>query len=75
MLDFQEYGVTKTWAIITEISKEVENNSTGRLDAYSRENVSRGLRAGDAGTRSADGGAPDGRAEGSYSGGGSPGRS
>ena len=75
MLDFQACGVNKKWVIITEISKEVDNNNIGRLDAYSRENVSRGLRAGDAGTRSADGGAPDGRAEGSYSGGGSPGRS
>jgi len=27
MFDLQEYGVTKKWAIITEISKEVENNT------------------------------------------------
>ena len=27
MLDLQEYGVTKKWVIITEISKEVENNN------------------------------------------------
>ena len=27
MLDFQEYGVTKKWVIISEISKEVENNN------------------------------------------------
>ena len=26
-VDLQEYGVTKKWVIITDISKEVENNS------------------------------------------------
>jgi len=30
MLDLQEYGVTKKGVIITEISKEVENNSITR---------------------------------------------
>jgi hypothetical protein len=49
MLDLQEYGVAKKWVIITEISKEVENNNIGRLNAYSRQYVSRGLRLGDAG--------------------------
>jgi hypothetical protein len=44
MLDLQEYGVTKKWVIITEISKEVENNAqrtTLRVNEYSREYVSR----------------------------------
>ncbi len=26
MLDFQEHGVTKKWVLLSEISKEVENN-------------------------------------------------
>jgi hypothetical protein len=54
--------------IITQISKEVENNNIGRLNVYSRDYVSGGLREGDARTRTADG------ATGSYSGGGSSGR-
>ena len=33
MLDLQEYGVTKKGVIITEISKEVENNNIARLHA------------------------------------------
>jgi len=57
MLDWREYGVTKKWVIKTEISKKVENKKIGRLNAYAREYVSRGLRAGGAGTRAADGGA------------------
>ncbi len=32
MLDLQEYGVTKEWVIITEISKEVENNTMARVN-------------------------------------------
>ena len=34
MLDLQEYDVTKKWVIISEISKEVENNNVVRLNAY-----------------------------------------
>jgi hypothetical protein len=34
MLDLQECGVTKKWVIITEISKEVENNTIARVNAY-----------------------------------------
>jgi hypothetical protein len=35
-LDLEEYGVIKKWMIVTEISKEVENNIIGRLvNAYS----------------------------------------
>jgi hypothetical protein len=56
--------------MITEIAKEVENNNIGRLNAYSRQYVPRGRGVGKAGTRAADGGA-----RGSYSGGGSTGRS
>ena len=48
MLDLQAYGVTKKWMIITEISMEVENNNIAILNAYSRQYVSRGVRAGDA---------------------------
>ena len=53
ILDLQVYGVTKKWVIImqvTEISKEVENNNiiVVILNAYSRQYVSRGVRAGDA---------------------------
>ena len=61
MLDLQEYGVTKKWVIITEISKEVENNSglasITRLNAYARQYVSRSVRGGEPGTRPANGGA------------------
>ena len=52
------------WVIITEISKEVENNNIARRNAYLRQYVSRGVRVGETGTRA-----------GSYSGGGSSGRS
>ena len=41
MLDLQEYGVTKKWVIITEISKEVENNPIARVNAYARQYVPR----------------------------------
>jgi hypothetical protein len=41
MLDFQEYGVTKKWVIITEISKEVENNNITRVNVYASQYVSR----------------------------------
>ena len=34
MLDLQEYGVTKQWVIISEISNEVENNNIVRLNLY-----------------------------------------
>jgi hypothetical protein len=39
MLDLQEYGVTKKWVIITEISKEVESNTISRVKEYEREYV------------------------------------
>ncbi len=41
MLDLQEYGVTKKWVIITEISKEVENNNIARVNVYVRQYVPR----------------------------------
>ena len=41
MLDLQEYGVTKKWVIISESSKEVENNNIARLNAYSKQYVPR----------------------------------
>ena len=41
ILDLQEYGVTKKWVIITEISKEVENNTIERVNVYARKYVSR----------------------------------
>ena len=36
MLDLEDYSVTKKWVIITEISKEVENNAIARLNAYAK---------------------------------------
>jgi hypothetical protein len=54
MLDLQDYGVTKKWVIITEISKEVENNAMVRLNAYAKQYVPR--RTGTAGGSSAGGG-------------------
>ncbi len=59
LLDLQEYGVTKKWVIITEISKEVENNTIARVNVYTKQYVPR--RNGDTG--------------GSYGGGGGVGRS
>ena len=41
MLDLQEYGVTKKWVIISEISKEVENNNITRLNTYVKKYGSR----------------------------------
>ena len=41
LLDLEDYGVTKKWVIITEISKEVENNNIGRVNAYPRQYVPR----------------------------------
>jgi hypothetical protein len=41
MLDLQEYGVNKKWVIITEISKEVENNTIARLKTYAKQYVPR----------------------------------
>jgi len=41
MIDLQEYGVTKKWVIITEISKEVENNTIARVNVYARQYVPR----------------------------------
>ena len=47
LLDLEEYGVTKKWMIITEISKEVVNNIIGRLiNAYSNHYVPRAPRVG-----------------------------
>jgi hypothetical protein len=54
MLDLEDYGVTKKWVIITEISKEVENNAIARLSAYAKQYVPR--RTGAAGGSSAGGG-------------------
>ena len=34
LLDLEDYGVTKKWVIITEISKEDENNNITRLNVY-----------------------------------------
>ncbi len=36
ILDLQEYGVTKKWVIITEISKEVEKNNVAWLNVYTK---------------------------------------
>ena len=58
MLDLEDYGVTKKWVIITEISKEVENNAIARLNAYAKQYVPR--RTGAAGG-SSGGGASSGR--------------
>ena len=41
MPDLQEYVVTKKWVIISEISKEVENNNIARLNEYAKQYVSR----------------------------------
>ena len=41
ILDLQEYGVTKKRVIITEMSKEVENNNIVRLNTYLKQYVSR----------------------------------
>jgi hypothetical protein len=46
-MDLEEYGVTKKWGIITEISKEDENNNIARLNVYSKHYVSRGPRVGE----------------------------
>ena len=72
LLDLEDYGVTKKWVIITEISKEDENNNITRLNAYSKYYVPRRPRVGEVG-RSA--GPDDGDVGGSHSGGGSSGRS
>ena len=56
MIDFQEYGVSKKWVIITEISKEVENNSIARINMYARQYVSRSVRGGESGTRAGNDG-------------------
>ena len=55
MLDLQEYGVPKKWVIITEISKEVENDSIVRLNVYTRQYVSRSVRGGESATRAGNG--------------------
>jgi hypothetical protein len=41
ILDLQEYGVTKKWVIITEISKEVEKNTISRVYMYAKRYVPR----------------------------------
>jgi hypothetical protein len=68
----EEYGVTKKWVIITEISKEDENNNIARHNTYSKHYVSRGPRVGKVGRSVGPG---DGGVGGSHSGGGSSGRS
>jgi hypothetical protein len=55
MLDFQEYGVTKKWVIITEISKEVENNSIARINVYTRQYVTRSVGGGESEARAGNG--------------------
>jgi galactokinase/mevalonate kinase-like predicted kinase len=50
----KDYGVTKKWVIITEISKEVENNTIARLNVYANQYVPR--RTGAVGGSSAGGG-------------------
>jgi hypothetical protein len=57
MLDLQEYGVTKKWVIIIEISKEVENNRIVRLNEYARQYVTRSVRGGEPAPRVGNGGA------------------
>jgi hypothetical protein len=54
--DLQEYGVTKKWVIITEISKEVKNNSIARINAYARQYVPRSVRGGESEARAGNGG-------------------
>ncbi len=54
MLDLEDYGVTKKWVIITEISKEVQNNAIARFNVYAKQYVPR--RTGAAGGSSAGGG-------------------
>jgi hypothetical protein len=58
MLDLEDYGVTKKWVIITEISKEVENNTIARLNTYTKQYVPR--RTGATGG-SSEGGGSSGR--------------
>ncbi len=48
-MDLEKYGVIKKWVIITEISKEDENNNISRLNAYSKHYVSRGPHVGEVG--------------------------
>ena len=69
---WEDYGVTKKWVIITEISKEDENNNITRLNVYSKYYVPRRPRVGEVGRSAGPG---DGGVGGSHSGGGSSGRS
>jgi homoserine dehydrogenase len=55
MFDLQGYDVTKKWVIIAEISKEVENNSIPRINAYARQYV-RSVRGGESARRTGNGG-------------------
>ena len=50
------YYKDKKWVIITEISKEVENNSISRLNTYARQYVTRSVRGGESTTRAGNGG-------------------
>ena len=50
----EDYGVTKKWVIITETSKEVQNNTIVRLNVYAKQYVPR--RTGAAGGSSVGGG-------------------
>jgi hypothetical protein len=70
--DLEEYGITKEWVIITEISKEDENNNITRLNAYSKYYVPRRPRVGEVGRSAGPG---DGGLGGSHTGGGSSSRS
>jgi hypothetical protein len=49
LMDLEKYVVIKKWVIITEISKEDENNNISRLNVYSKHYVSRGPRVGEVG--------------------------
>ena len=62
----------KKWVIVTEISKEDENNNITRLNVYSKYYVPRRPRVGEVGRSAGPG---DGGVGGSHSGGGSSGRS
>jgi archaellum biogenesis ATPase FlaH len=54
MMDLEDYGVTKKWVIITENSKEVENNTMTRLNVYVKQYTPR--RTGAVGGSSTGGG-------------------
>ena len=49
LLDLEDCGVTKKWVIISEISKEDENNNILRLKSYSKYYVPQRPRVGEVG--------------------------